>query len=968
MFEGSRHLTLDRQFVEQAQRTPDSLALIAGDRTLTYRALERQTACAAAGLRRHGVGRGATVAILMDRSVEWVTAVLATLRAGATVLPLPPNYPPARVQTILAQAQVRATIRWRSARPIDDPLASPHLDLDDLCAEVPAQTAATVADDGDPERPAFVLCSSGSTGLPKMIVRSHRSFFHRLSWTWREHPFESGEVGCHKAQTTTTHGVYELFEPLLRGVPTAIFSDEEARNLERFWDLVHARGVTRLLVVPTAMQASLGLPTFRAPTLRVLVLMGEHVATSLARRIVATFPASTKLYSIYGSTEASSTLVCDLRKATAAEGELPLGQPIGPDIGVHVLDTNLQAVRPGQVGRLYVSGPALFEGYLAQPEATAQVILRHPRSDERLFDTRDDVRQGADGNLFYVGRADDTVKIRGFRVELAEVECAIQACPGVAQAAVLVDRERENEAVLVGFFTPRNVAVASVLQALRERLPPYMVPAALIGLNAFPLTERSKLDRRRLLATYRESAGRDAANPDFSGMEREVAKIWERTLGHRRFDRDSSFFEVGGTSLTTAVLVHRLREEFGLARDRVPEHFVYRYPTVATMTRGLAALSGGAAVTGSGAASVLVTLRRAADTTKPPLFCVASAGGTVGAYRKLAAALRYEGEVVGVRDPYVTAEREPTEDFDRWVDRYLEAIQRRQPGGPYCIVAYSSAGAFGYELAQRLRKGGAEVTLLALIDPLGIEGDRWWRYGWWVWRSTHARSWVRVCTRLAGRLRVPAAPLLRHLARHRAASRFTISPDDFRRLARASTTARGHLSALAALLELNSGLPVDLSDVQIPAQPEDSTLRALQARIAAVMPETDAAAIERIAIQYTIQAHAQRAYVLAPYEGETLLVEPATPYAGLIEAQLRPYLKRLRVVRIPLGTTDARAAAIARRFGTLAPHFLSMRDDRFAAGLAQALDRMLAQRVPTVPTPIVEHPIPSDECGAESAL
>lgn len=953
MAEDFQRLTLDGQFVEQAHCTPDRTALAAGNSMLTYRELDRRTACAAAGLLHHRIGSGSTVAIHMERSFDWVTAVLAALRAGATVLPLPPNYPTARKQTIVNAAGVRAIIQSRSS-PIDPTVVVPTLFLDELCAKTPANVTKTATSGADPDRPAFVLCSSGSTGIPKMIVRSHRSFFHRLSWTWRENPFGADEVGCHKAQTTTTHGVYELFEPLLRGVPTAIFSDEEARDLDRFWELVRVRGVTRLLVVPTAMQASLDLPRFRAPALRVLVLMGEHVGAPLVSRIVKAFPASTKLYSIYGSTEASSTLVCDLRAAIVVGGDVPLGQPICPAIRTHVLDAELQPVQPANVGRLYISGPALFDGYLAQPELTAQVVIRHPRTGERLYDTRDQVRLTEDANLFFCGRADDTVKVRGFRVELAEVERAIAACPGVTSAAVLVDAERGTEANLVGFYTPRSVAERAVFQALRERLPPYMVPVALIGMTAFPMTDRLKLDRQRLLAVYRETLAAGPLDASFSDIEKHVAKVWAHTLGHRRFDRDSSFFEVGGTSLMTAVLVHRIRELFGLTRERLPEMIVYRYPTVAAMARYLATLSEEASVGLPGTASVLVTLRRATDATKPPIFCVASAGGTVGAYLKLVAVLRYEGEIIGVRDPYVTGEREPTESFDRWVDRYLDAIRERHPSGPYCIVAYSSAGAFGYELAQRLRLSGAEVALLALIDPLGIEGDRWWRYGWWAWRSSHARHWVRTFTRFAGLLRAPVAPLLRRLAGHRSPKWWAISPADFRRLARNSITSRGHLTALAALFELNTGIPVDLSDVETAPPLEHDVLRTLQARLDAVMPGTDPTTIERIAIQYPMQLHAQRAYRLTPYDGETLLVEPVTRYAGLLEALLRPYLRRLHTVRISLGQIDARATAITRRFGTLAPHFLSMRDDQFTAALAQVLERKVAQCLEARPSAAVK--------------
>ncbi len=935
-------LRIDRRFVDQAKRTPDRLALLYGEQAMTYAELEARSARAAAGLRAQGVVAGALVGLHVERSIDWTVAVLGILRAQATVLPLPPNYPHARLSAIVAESGAQAVVHNEST-PIGSELTRLPLDLDALCATAPASPAIAAADDGEPDQPAFVLCSSGSTGRPKMIVRSHRSFFHRLSWTWRTHPFAPGEVGCHKAHSTTTHGIYELFEPLLAGAPTVIIPDEQARDLEQFWEVVRSRGVSRLLMVPSAMQASLDLPGFRAPALNVLVLMGEHLPASLARRICGAFAQGTRLYSIYGSTEASSTLVCDLRQFAGAERDLPLGQPISPEIRAHVLDANLQPAAPGAVGRLYISGPALFDGYLGQPDLTAKVLLRDPRSATTLYDTRDDVRQLEDGNIVFIGRADDTVKIRGWRVELAEVERAIGACPGVAQAAVVVDSEREADTALLGFYTPPSVDADAVFRTLRERLPPYMLPAALVGLDAFPLTERSKLDRKRLLADYRALQAKQDERAHFSDFEHRVAAVWARTLGHRRFDRDSSFFEVGGTSLTAAVLMHRLREAFALTRVQLPEQFAYRHPTLAAMAQRLAAPLSETALGVAGDSTVLVKLRRPSNEAAPPLFCVASAGGTVGAYRKLAAALQHEGGVVGIRDPYVTGERDPTQSFDRWVDLYLDAVRSRQAEGPYFIAAYSSAGAFGLELARRLRAQGAEVALLALIDPLGIEGDRWWRFGWWVWRSTHARAWVRHATRWLGRLRRPAAPLLRALANRTDATSFAMTPRQYRQLADDTIAAHGHLMALAALMELNSGLPVDLSDAEIPAEPKDSTLRILQARLVAAMPGIDADSIERIAIQYTIQARAQRAYAMAPYDGSVLLIEPLTPYAGLIAAQLRPYFPRMRVVRLALGAPDPRTERIAQRFGTLAPHFLCMRDDRFAAALALELDCALAQ-------------------------
>lgn len=946
MFEPDSPLCLAHQFLEQLKRVPSRIALFYGDDSITYAELGRRSARGAAALNACGIGSGAVVGLHLERSIDWVAATLSILRAGAAVMPLPPSYPKVRLRQIVDGAGLAAIIDNR-ATPIDSTLGQRSLDCDRLWNAVSDSSAAdSYRVSTDPDQPAFVLCSSGSTGVPKMIVRSHRSFQHRLSWTWANYPFEPGELGCHKAHTTTTHGIYELFEPLLRGTPTLILADPQVRDLEQFWALVRAHGVSRLLMVPSAMQASLDLHGFEPPPLKVVVLMGEHLPFRLARRIVEAFPEPTGLYSIYGSTEASSTIACNLRERARLDEELPLGQPISADVGIHVLNSEFEPVEFGQAGRLYISGPALFSGYLGQPELTAQVVVSHPRSGERLYDTRDDVRRTAAGDIVFVGRTDDTIKIRGFRVELTEVERAINSCPGVAQAAVVVRDGKGSDAALIGFFTPRAVPVQEVFRALRERLPPYMIPAALHGLDAFPLTERSKLDRKRLLA---EVVPLEPGQPDhasFSKIERRIASLWERTLGHRQFDLDSSFFEVGGTSLTTAVLVHRLREDFGLDRERLPEQFVYRFPTVASMARLLGGSLDGDADQIPGLTSILVTLRRSRDATTPPLFLIASAGGTLGAYGRFVAALRYAGEIIGVRDPYVSGERDPTESFDRWVGHYLDAITVRWPQGPYFIAAYSSAGAFGLELAQRLRRRGRAVALLALIDPLGMDADHWYRYGWWVLLSTHSGPWVRSLTRLIGALRGPSAFLLRALSKLRGDKSFAVSAGEFNQLSREMATSRARLLALAALMELNTGLPLDLSDVDVSPELPDGTLRALQARVAAVMPEVETATIERIACQYALQLLVQRAYALAPYDGPTLLVEPESPYAGLLEAQLRPFFGRLRIARLGLGQADARTSAISRRFGPWIPHFLSMRDDRFAESLARELERALPHLAP----------------------
>jgi amino acid adenylation domain-containing protein len=556
-------------------------------RTIASGALEANSERVAEALVTRGAGRGSVVGLHMERSPEQVAALLGILKSGAAVLPLPPAFPPARQEEILDLASPLLVIdadgsrltTVRSARevlPVEALLAGP----DGGNRNPPAL---------DEEALAFVLSSSGSTGRPKLIARSHRSFFHRLEWTWRRHPYVDGEVCCQKAHMTTTHSIYELFEPLLRGIETVIIPDREVRDLERFWEVVREHGVTRLLIVPSPLRASLAMPGFEPPPLEVVVIMGEYVHSRLAAEVLRRFPETTRIYSIYGSTEASSTLVSDLRALYREGEELPLGTPISDDTRAVVLDEDLRPVAPCGTGRLHIGGPALFSGYLGDPAATDAAFVTDPGTGDRLYDTRDEVRLTEGSELRYMGRVDHTVKVRGFRVNTGEVESAVRSHPHVTSAAVLPEVGSAGGTSLVAFVTPAAIDPAALFDTLRARLPDYMVPSAIVPLAVFPMTASAKIDRVRLLEEHerRRRAEPDRAGAvaaDLSGPQQTVWQAWARTLEHEAFDLDSSWFEVGGSSLTVFALVHRLREATGLDRSRLNEQTVYRLPTIRALS------------------------------------------------------------------------------------------------------------------------------------------------------------------------------------------------------------------------------------------------------------------------------------------------------------------------------------------------------------------------------------------------
>ncbi len=254
-------LLLHRQFEKQARKTPENVALHEGQRKITYGDLDKRASQVAAELRSRGIGEGSMVGLYLERSIAWVISVLAILKANAAVIPLPPSYPQDRLREILGHASIDAILDDLGT-PLNPTLGARTISFQKLLS---GTTAKGDTPHGRLDQPAFILCSSGSTGRPKMILRSHGSFLHRLHWTWENHPYEADEVCCQKAHATTTHGIYELFEPLLRGIPIVIIADEDVRDIERFWDIIKSHQISRLLIVPSALHATLEMPDFEDP-------------------------------------------------------------------------------------------------------------------------------------------------------------------------------------------------------------------------------------------------------------------------------------------------------------------------------------------------------------------------------------------------------------------------------------------------------------------------------------------------------------------------------------------------------------------------------------------------------------------------------------------------------------------------------------------------------------------------------
>ena len=460
-------LPLHLLFDARAGQTPDATALVdPSGRSVTCAELRRASEAVAARLHDLGVGRGSFVGIELARGVDYVATILGIWRTGAAFIPLPPEYPEPRRAAITHAAGLAAVVTPDGLRCL---------------AHGARGKGDSVATD-----PCVVLSTSGSTGLPKLIVRSHESFLHRIRWTHRTDPYGPDDRCCLKSHAMTTHAFYEILEPLLGGAPCVLLPDAAAGDVEGFWASVEDHQITRLLLVPSYVRATLERPEFAIPArLRTLVLMGEPLDPDLAAQLVARCPPSTRLHSIYGTTEASSALAWDLR-APRNDDRVPLGAPLDSGVAAQVRDPAGLPVGAGGEGVLFIGGSCLSTGDL------------EGNAIGTWFDTGDRVRVGVDGSLYFVGRGDHIVKIRGFRVDLEEVERALRACDGVSAAAVLAHRDPSGNNALAAFVAPGGVDAGAILRTLRASLPAHMVPGRLIALPALPRAASGKVDRQKL--------------------------------------------------------------------------------------------------------------------------------------------------------------------------------------------------------------------------------------------------------------------------------------------------------------------------------------------------------------------------------------------------------------------------------------------------------------------------------------
>ena len=587
-----RESTVAQLFEQQVARTPDAVAVVSAGRSLTYGELDRRSNQLARHLQQHGVRPERLVGIAVERSVEMMVGLLAILKAGGAYVPMDPNYPVQRIALMIEDSEAQVILATERTRSRLGKTDRHVVSIDGDADAIALNSTHPIASTASGQNLAYVIYTSGSTGTPKGVMIEHRNvvnFFTGMDRAIGSDP----DVWLAVTSISFDISVLELFWTLTRGFQVIIHGDEGPQTIP---DEIRNYGVTHMQSTPSLARMIAVDPDGLASLerLKKLFLGGEALPPSLIRQLRQEFRG--EMHNMYGPTE--TTIWSTTFQITGDSDSIPIGKPIA-NTQVYVLDSGLQPVAAGETGDLYIGGDGVVRGYWRRPDLTAEKFLSDPfRLGNRMYRTGDIARFLPDGNLEFLGRADFQVKLRGFRIEIGEIEAALENQSGVGQAAVVArefksriqsqSQTQIEDKRLVAYVVPKpgtKLEIADLRAALAAILPEYMVPSHFVFLDSLPLTANGKIDRNALpnpSAVENESG--TAPEPPRNELERVIAEAWKDALGVDRVGLNENFFDLGAHSLMVAEVHIQLQQLLGRELSLVD---LFQFPTVTALANHL---------------------------------------------------------------------------------------------------------------------------------------------------------------------------------------------------------------------------------------------------------------------------------------------------------------------------------------------------------------------------------------------
>lgn len=566
----------------QCARTPDLVAVESGDMRLTYGELEARADEGALALRATLDPSAHFVGVQMERSVDMVVALAAIIQAGYGYVPLDPDLPAERLRYLIEDSQVAAVLCQADRVSPLPQTATLVIPFSELRPVSPVAHARPVSAD----TPIYLIYTSGSTGKPKGVVNGHSGVLNHLTWRQRRFPLGHDDLILQKTPLSFDVSAWEIFWPLIAGARLVLAAPGGHRNPGYLKRIISDRGISVIHFVPSMLNSFLGerdLPDHCA-TLRQVFCSGEALPAATVARF-GDLGLRAELHNLYGPTEASievSHWECPREYRGPA---IPIGKPIA-GASLHVLDDEMRRQPNGTAGELYIGGLPVAVGYHNSPRQTSQSFVPDPFADvpgSRLYRTGDRARCLPNGDIEYLGRLDDQVKIYGTRVELGEVESALRAVPGVRDCAVTLQRS-DDDYYLVAFVVPESLDGQMCRDALRQTLPRLMVPRIVVAARELPLTPSGKLDRQALVALAPASTGQEAQQ-EATTLRNTLRGLFAHTLGVPDLRVDDDFFDLGGHSLTAVKLARRISATLGKEVDTLD---VFDFPTAEVLADHLA--------------------------------------------------------------------------------------------------------------------------------------------------------------------------------------------------------------------------------------------------------------------------------------------------------------------------------------------------------------------------------------------
>jgi amino acid adenylation domain-containing protein len=704
----------------QAERTPGAIAVEYGTESLTYAELDARSNQLAHFLRRKGVAAESKVGICLQRSLDLPVALLAVLKAGGACVPLDAAYPKDRLEYMLEDSQVPLVLTQPGLlAEVTDFNRAEVVNLEPDWKAFANESRERVQCGVKPENLAYVIYTSGSTGKPRGVLLTHAGFVNHNTAAVKLFDLTPADRMVQFASISFDIAIEEIFPTWISGGTLVVRDEDASLAPAEFLQWAQESRIT-VFDLPTAywheLVRELSESRTRLPeSLRLVIVGGEKASLPALAAWRKVAGPRVRWVNTYGPTE-TSVIVTSYEPP--ADKDLPAVLPIGKPIAntqVRLLDDLMQPVPVGIPADLYIGGAGLARGYLNRPEVTSDRFVPDPFSanrEARLYRTGDRARYLRDGNLEFAGRTDDQVKVRGYRVELGEIEATLGSHAGVSEVVVIARENEVGEKTLIGYVVPARERPATgpdIRNHLKQRLPHYMVPSAIVFLEAMPKTPNGKVDKRALPAPQ---AGDFAQEQKYvaPGTETEarLTQLWEHVLERNPIGIRHNFFELGGHSLMAARLMHRIEQAFG---QRLPLSALLHAPTI----EQLAAVLDGDGEDASW--SSLVEIQK--GNGRVPFFCVHGVGGNVVGFRDLSRHLGGDQPFYALQPQGLDGKRPCLTTVEEMAERYLKEIRRAQPQGPYRLGGYSFGGLVAYEMAQRLQAEGEDIELLALFDAYG---------------------------------------------------------------------------------------------------------------------------------------------------------------------------------------------------------------------------------------------------------